>query len=300
MNFKKFAPLALAPFMLIACESSKYPGYKETESGLYYKHYVKNEAKAAKIGDYLNMDLLYMTENDSVIFDTRVGGRPMIMPLTEPEYKGDILEGLALLSEGDSASFIVDAEQFFTNNVKMELPEFLKKGDVLKFEVKLNRVQSMEDLQKEYEEKQEVSRKSEQELMKNYLSENNIVQAPTTSGLYFVETLKGKGKRAEAGKTVKVHYTGRLLDGTVFDTSVEADAKAANVYNPQRPYEPIEFVLGQGMVIKGWDEGIAYMNVGSKATLIIPSNLAYGEQGAGHIIPPNSTLVFEVELKEVK
>jgi peptidyl-prolyl cis-trans isomerase A (cyclophilin A) len=109
----------------------------------------------------------------------------------------------------------------------------------------------------------------------------------TQSGLDFIEIEEGKGKQAEAGKTVSVHYTGKFQDGRVFDSSVSRG-------------EPIEFVLGQGMVIKGWDEGIAMMRVGGKAQLIIPPDLAYGEKGAGGVIPPNATLVFDVELVKVK
>jgi peptidyl-prolyl cis-trans isomerase A (cyclophilin A) len=109
----------------------------------------------------------------------------------------------------------------------------------------------------------------------------------TQSGLDFIEIEEGKGKQAEAGKTVAVHYTGKFQDGRVFDSSVSRG-------------EPIEFVLGQGMVIKGWDEGIAMMRVGGKAQLIIPPDLAYGEKGAGGVIPPNATLVFDVELVKVK
>ena len=86
---------------------------------------------------------------------------------------------------------------------------------------------------------------------------------------------------------MKVHYTGRLLDGTKFDSSLDRN-------------DPIEFKLGQGMVIKGWDEGIALLKVGGKALLIIPSNLAYGSRGAGGVIPPFSPLTFEVELVSVQ
>lgn len=109
----------------------------------------------------------------------------------------------------------------------------------------------------------------------------------TQSGLDYIELEEGKGKKAEAGKTVAVHYTGKFQDGRVFDSSVSRG-------------EPIEFVLGQGMVIRGWDEGIAMMRVGGKAQLIIPPDLAYGEKGASGVIPPNATLVFDVELVKVK
>jgi peptidyl-prolyl cis-trans isomerase A (cyclophilin A) len=109
----------------------------------------------------------------------------------------------------------------------------------------------------------------------------------TTSGLEYIEVEAGTGEQAQAGKTVSVHYTGKFQDGKVFDTSIPRG-------------EPIEFQLGRGNVIKGWDEGIALMKVGGKAQLIIPPNLAYGERGAGGVIPPNSTLVFDVELVSVK
>jgi len=109
----------------------------------------------------------------------------------------------------------------------------------------------------------------------------------TASGLEYIEVQAGTGAQAEAGKTVSVHYTGKFQDGKVFDSSVSRG-------------EPIEFPLGRGKVIKGWDEGIALMKVGGKAQLIIPPDLGYGERGAGGVIPPNATLVFDVELVSVK
>ena len=109
----------------------------------------------------------------------------------------------------------------------------------------------------------------------------------TESGLEYTETKQGKGKQAEAGKTVSVHYEGKLLDGKIFDSSFERGT-------------PIEFKLGVGQVIKGWDEGIALMKVGGQATLTIPPELGYGARGAGGIIPPNATLIFDVELIAVK
>jgi peptidyl-prolyl cis-trans isomerase A (cyclophilin A) len=109
----------------------------------------------------------------------------------------------------------------------------------------------------------------------------------TESGLRYQFIQKGEGKQAEKGKTVSVHYEGSLENGKVFDSSY-----------PRK--KPIEFKLGIGQVIEGWDEGIALLKVGDKARFVIPSDLGYGPAGAGGVIPPNATLIFDVELMDVK
>lgn len=109
----------------------------------------------------------------------------------------------------------------------------------------------------------------------------------TDSGLYYQIEQEGNGAKPEKGQTVSVHYKGSLLDGTVFDSSFKRN-------------QPIDFTLGVGQVIPGWDQGIALLSKGAKATFIIPSDLAYGAAGAGGVIPPNATLKFEVELVDFK
>jgi len=109
----------------------------------------------------------------------------------------------------------------------------------------------------------------------------------TESGLRYKIINKGSGAQAEKGKTVSVHYKGSLLDGTEFDSSYKRNA-------------PIDFPLGMGNVIAGWDEGIALLQIGDKARFVIPPHLGYGAQGAGGVIPPNATLIFDVELVAVK
>jgi len=109
----------------------------------------------------------------------------------------------------------------------------------------------------------------------------------TESGLRYKIIQNGDGVKAEKGKTVSVHYKGQLPDGTVFDSSYKRN-------------QPIDFPLGVGQVIPGWDEGIQLLKVGDKARLVIPSDLAYGSRGAGGVIPPNATLIFDVELMNVK
>jgi FKBP-type peptidyl-prolyl cis-trans isomerase FkpA len=114
-----------------------------------------------------------------------------------------------------------------------------------------------------------------------------MASTTTKSGLIYEDHAKGEGAAAKSGDTVLVHYTGWLTDGRKFDSSLDRN-------------EPFSFVLGRGNVIAGWDEGVEGMHVGGRRTLTIPPDLGYGPYGAGGVIPPNATLVFEVELLEVK
>ena len=146
-----------------------------------------------------------------------------------------------------------------------------------------NAVKVFQELQSEIErvnaEKAEKAKKAMKKLTEGAIT--------TKSGLAYFMIKEGEGAQAKAGNTVSVHYTGKLSDGTKFDSSYDRG-------------QPIEFPLGEGRVIPGWDEGIALLKLGGKATFIIPPNLAYGSRGAGGVIPPNSTLIFEVELINIK
>lgn len=113
-----------------------------------------------------------------------------------------------------------------------------------------------------------------------------MTQHTTDSGLIYEDIVEGDGATAETGQTVSVHYTGWLENGSKFDSSKDRN-------------EPFRFRLGGGMVIKGWDEGVAGMKVGGKRKLTLPPELGYGARGAGGVIPPNATLIFEVELLDI-
>src|SRR5688572_28796219 len=114
-----------------------------------------------------------------------------------------------------------------------------------------------------------------------HMSDEEVIE--TASGLGYVDLVEGQGARPAAGDSVSVHYTGWLKSGTKFDSSLDRG-------------QPFVFAIGRGRVIRGWDEGVATMKVGGKRKLIIPAHLGYGERGAGGIIPPGATLIFEVEL----
>jgi FKBP-type peptidyl-prolyl cis-trans isomerase FkpA len=123
-------------------------------------------------------------------------------------------------------------------------------------------------------------------LINEYVAKNHLNGKKTSSGLYYVITKKGTGEKAKFGKKVSMNYLGKFLDGKKFDANVDDNFNATH---------PFAFTLGTGQVIRGWDEGVQLLNVGDRATLILPSDIAYGARGVGPI-PPNTVLVFDVEL----
>jgi peptidyl-prolyl cis-trans isomerase A (cyclophilin A) len=182
------------------------------------------------------------------VFGSVVEGMDVVNTIAQD----DIIETVTIIREGSKAKSFDALEVFNTSQAKMIKDAAAKK-------------------------------KNQEEANKSLMEGAKV----TASGLGYKMTKDGTGTQASAGKTVSVHYTGKLTDGTKFDSSLDRG-------------QPIEFVLGEGRVIKGWDEGIALLKVGGSATFIIPSDLAYGERGAGGVIPPNATLIFEVELMDVK
>ena len=225
-----------------------------------------------------------MSYKDSIINSTKNFGGPAEIPCMAPMFKGDVMEGLAMMGEGDSALFLMSVDSFFRGN---EIPKNMKSGDFLNFNVKLVKVKSAEEVKKEQAMAGADQLKQDTLQIREYLKKNNIKAQRTASGLYYTFTKKGNdGAKAMAGKTVAVHYTGKLMDGKIFDSSRDRG-------------EPISFPLGVGQVIPGWDEGIALLKEGDAAMLFIPSSLGYGSRGAGPI-PANSILIFDVELMSVK
>ena len=277
-----FAAISLIITAFVSCDKSPFPGYKTTDTGLYYKQIVKGNGEQVKLGDVVKVDLAYYT-HDSLLFTTNNLPTPAYDLVHESLFKGDLYEGFTLMHVGDSMSFMINADSVFQKQFNSPVPEFVKPGSYLRWEVKVSEAMSEEAFQqKQLDEMAALQQKSHDEFVA-WINANGVTAEPTESGLIYVCTKKGNGVKPKANQIVKVHYTGKLLDGTVFDSSVERGT-------------PIEFPLGVGRVIPGWDEGIALMSKGEKGVLYIPSELAYGANQVGPMIPAYSNLIFEVEL----
>jgi len=281
--------VAWTTITLVSCQQGNKSanGFQTTESGLQYKFYKKgNDTTAPHIGQYMDVVMTYGTK-DTTLFDSRTLPelQKMQIPMIASVFQGDIYEGFKMMHVGDSASFTMPADSVWKKLFRMHTtPPGMDSIKYITFNIKLNEVMSADEMRSRQEAEQKMAMEKEKTDRAQYLAKNYPDAKPTESGLYYIRTQKGHGHKPEKGQKVKVNYTGKLLDGTVFDSSVNRG-------------QPIEFTIGQGQVIPGWDEGIAMMRKGEKAVLVIPSSLAYGA-GRGKI-PPYATLVFDVELVDI-
>ena len=272
--------------VLYSCGSEEY---SVDASGMKYRFIEENtENKKPVPGDILVLYMSYTTDYDSLLFDTKeLHGQPFRMRMKDVTNSGGTIDqAFSMMHEGDSACFIVDAEKFFLETKGSGVPEFIKKGSQLKFNIRLVEIFAFDKYNEEKKNSAVLSEESEQNMLDLYLKNANITIEPTNSGLYFIEEKTGVGPLPKKGQKVTLHYTGSFLSGEVFDSSLERG-------------EPFTFEFGANEVIPGMDEGVSKMNKGAKATLIIPSYLAYGKE-QNKMIPPFSTLIFEIEILNIK
>ncbi|MBC7568172.1 MAG: FKBP-type peptidyl-prolyl cis-trans isomerase [Spirosoma sp.] len=288
MSLNHFGKAALIVVILAACGKNRV---QVTDNGLKYQVHEQTDkaARKAKVGDILTLHLTLLNAKDSVLRDTHKEGEPFKMLLQVPPFKGSYEEGLTMLSKGDSATFYVSADSLFTK-AGQPFPPGVSKGTDIGIAVKMINVQSEE----EYKKAEEVAAKKQKgvdaKIISDYIAKNNLSgkAQKTENGVYYVVTQPGSGPTPSPGDVVSVQYTGKLLNGTVFDSSDKAK-------NPQATGQPVQFPIGVGQVIPGWDETVTKMHKGEKATLIIPSTMAYGSR-PNPKIPANSVLLFDVEL----
>lgn len=281
--------LALSSCLFYSCKAQDQETFTRSEKGLEYKFVSRGGSdQEAKAGDFAELHLKFYM-GDSLIINTAElnEAQPVIQPLSEPGPRGDLMEGLLMMKAGDSAVFRLSLDSMAAS-MGQPLPPFAKAGDFASWEVRMVNVYTKEQMEKRNLEKEEKQKKIDADAIAAYLKANKIKNAQrTASGLHYVVHEAGTGEKPQSGQKVTVNYTGTNLEGDKFDSNTDP------AFNH---VEPFTFTLGKGQVIKGWDEGVAQLSKGSKATLYIPSHLAYGERGAGAAIPPNAVLIFDIEL----
>lgn len=241
-----------------------------------------------KIGDVVKFHIIIQTAAGEELQNTyKMSPQPAEDLIREPKVGWSYEEIFTMLSPGDSATVFVPSDSIFTPQSEQQRPPNIAEHTDLKFTFKVIKTQTMAEYEAEAQQKAIALQAEEDKTILDFIKKNKLVFQKTESGLYYVQKKKGTGVKAKAGDTVSVHYTGRLIDSTKFDSSVDRG-------------QPIEFTLGQHQVIQGWDEGLALMQKGEKGTLLIPSRLGYGERGSPPNIPANSVLLFDVELVKVK
>lgn len=264
--------------------------FLKTANGIEYKIVKASKSKRTpNVGDVMYMNMSYRTERtDSLLFASSDLGEEFRMRLVAPSDKGCIEEALMLLHEGDSAVIKVDAIKFFVKSQgKASIPAFIKKGDRLVFNVRMKKIVSGLDYANANKDMYQKRIDEENSLINRFLINMNYPLKKTDSGLHILTINKGAGKKPSVGSSVKIDYTAAFIDGSVFDSTLERS-------------EPFSFVIGKKEVIVGLEEAVMNMQVGDHCLVIIPFRLAYGDQKYGNVIPPFSTLVFEIELLDAK
>ncbi len=279
--------VAIVLMVAISFSSCKKSNFEQHEKGYKYQFHTVNDTAPQPVeGDFVSFELtLYNTDT------TFIDGQTLNDRIYPPIYTGDFYDAMTTMHVGDSATFIFDGDSvfhyLFGGTYEYENKEIF-------FDIKLKELipsaefeALMAEQQRQYSEMIEEMRVNEDSIRLQYIKDNNITTKPDADGLYIIKTGTTTDTKITRGSNVAVHYTGKLIDGTVFDSSYSRGT-------------PLTLVAGEGQVIKGWDNALLTMNKGEKATLIIPSALAYAERGAGGAIPPYATLIFDIEVVEVQ
>jgi FKBP-type peptidyl-prolyl cis-trans isomerase FkpA len=307
-----FIAITSLAMLLQSCD-----GFKKSDNGLQYKILAdSSNGKNAEMGDAVVMHIKYENAKDTL--NTFQKGTPITV-LVQKTFQGGLEEGLTMLSQGDSAIFRVSSDSLYTKMFRDSLPKEIKPGSFTDFTVKVVKIYTKEEVKKEQAAMVQRQRdmkkmqmdyvaqnlksmldtsgaqmKLDEALIKAYIKKNKLNAQRTENGVYYVIKKDGEGETASPGDTVAVSYTGKLLNDTIFDSSNG---------------RPFSLVIGVGQVIPGWDEALTKLKKGSVATIIIPSPLAYGKQGAkdrnspdpnGYRIPPSAPLVFDIEVMDLK
>jgi len=297
MKIRTIITLGAVIATMVFTSCSKYPGFKKSESGIFYKYYVESkDTTKVTDGSILTMNIKYrlrIADKDSVLFNSADMPKAFEISQAKSEFKGDVYEAFAMLHKGDSATFIINAKDFFLKTAKYpQLPPGIDSTTVMYFDVKLLNCETMEARQKAEKAKAEKFKSEEPVKIQAYISTNKVTTAPTASGIYVIAQNPGSGRAIVKGDFVKINLIVSSIEGKKIFSTLDQN-------------RPITFEYGKPFDTKGFDEAISLMKKGSKATVVVPSEMGFGEQGkkdmnGQDIITPYSPVVYDIEVLDLK
>jgi len=275
--------IALVAVVFTACTDNQFKGFDKTESGLYYKFYTQaGDTTQARDGDLVSMYINYRTPGDS-LFHTNSTLKPIDVHMRKSDYQGDLFEGIKMMSVGDSATFVVSTDSFFTKIYSSQIPDYLDSGSYFYMDVKIMSILNSEaQAQKKMQEMAELQGK-EMALFTNYIKSNNVTVEADSNGIYKTTTKNGNGKSVVAGNYAKINLKFSLLDRPqpLFDSWKNTQGAGVDV------------MVGSGYFGVGLDNCLLSAKEGDVFTAVIPSAMAFGALGVERIVPPYSPLVYE-------
>lgn len=280
--------------------------FKNGPADMRYIIHTDQPGATIQNGDFISVHFIHRTQNGGFLSSSYETAHPVQFEQQKPFFSGDIFTGLGLLSEGDSATFMLN---FDSMQIILNVPRPAHaKGKYLLFTVKVEKVIRRHNLSDSLWHKvvqafltDDAAESKLQEPVKinRYITANELSPDQMPSGLYCVVSKKGMGSPAQPGDTVQFDYTGRYITGKIFDTSNRDTAIKAGIMNEERNYRPDSAIAGLPKTIPAIDEALLRYPAGTCVTLIIPSALAYGEMG-NSIFPPFTPLVFDLSLLNIK
>jgi FKBP-type peptidyl-prolyl cis-trans isomerase len=304
----RIIPIALLGAAAIGFTACNSGGEIKKVKGVEYQIVKDAKGKNAAIGDIVEFNLIAKVDT-TTLNDTWKQGQPGVMRL-DSARNGDWQAVLPYLSPGDSAVVYVSCDTILKNIPADQLsrvPAWLKKGNKITINLSLVSIKTEEQYNKEMEAKQaEQMKKMEEQKaaqlplddksLQEYFAKNNIKAEKTASGLYYTIQKPGSGAQIAKGQMASMKYTGKTLDGNIFDSNVDSAVAARGGHDTK----PLTFTVGMGQMIPGVDEGVALLKKGAKAVFYLPSPIAYGPQSPSPQIPANAIMIFEVEITDVK
>jgi FKBP-type peptidyl-prolyl cis-trans isomerase len=268
----------IASTFITSCNKN---GYDKTEGGLEYKIIESKKGRKPKLTDVLRMNLKFISQSDS----TFANGDRYITELFQPAFEGGIEEGFALMTEGDSASFLISSDSVFKYIFKQAMPSFIKTGEKIRIEVRLLEVKTKEEFEKLA--KAEINEYIQQDKLEteNFMAQNNLSGTQVSPGCQFIILKEGNGSFPAAGDTVRVRFTAKIISGEIFESS-------------QRIGKDFQYVMGAPEVPTIWDISTANLKVGGLYRIIFDTKCRKGLPGTNKLKGPGP-VIYDVELVSI-